>query len=206
MHLNELKTRFLLHAAQSPAAMALNRSASSLVSAAVLVPFFQAGQDTRLLLTRRAAHLAAHPGQISFPGGKREPQDSDLIDTALRESYEEIGLIHDQVEVLGTLDVHQTISGFTITPVVGIIHGAFTPIIDSNEVAEWFSVPWQHLMQTEHRHQAQFRRQGHTLNVGFIPYQDKFIWGATAAIIDQLALQLSSVSGSSAVGGANANR
>ncbi|MGL4474028.1 MAG: CoA pyrophosphatase [Shewanella sp.] len=190
MQLAELKMRFLLQSVTAARVLPMLAPPKKLVQAAVLMPFFQTRSGAQLLLTRRAAHLNAHPGQISFPGGKHEGRDGDLITTALRETQEEIGIHTEQIEVLGCLHSNHTLSGFSITPVVAIIHGAFTPTLDKNEVAECFSVPWQHLMQAQHRHTAKFRRQGQDMTVGFIPYQDKFIWGATAAMIDQLALQL----------------
>ncbi|MGI2258290.1 CoA pyrophosphatase [Shewanella sp. GXUN23E] len=148
--------------------------------------------ELQLILTRRASHLNAHPGQISFPGGKRDQQDISLTATALREATEEIALPASQVEVLGKLPVHHTITGFAITPVIGLVSGPFEPVVDPGEVAECFTVPWRFLLNPANRHLKTFKRKGHAMELCFIPWQDKFIWGATAAMIDQLCRQMAS--------------
>lgn len=185
----EFRLRFNLHplAAQDPAAL----PHLGLRKAAVLIPLLDINGELHLILTQRPLHLRAHPGQISFPGGKIEPSDPDAIAAALREAEEEIGLLRQNVEVIGTFPAHNTFTGFEITPVVGIIKQAFELKLDPGEVADCFTVPLSFFITPGNRHQKRFLRQGRYYRVHFIPYQQRFIWGATAAIIDHLCRHLS---------------
>lgn len=185
----EFRLRFNLHplAAQDPAAL----PHLGLRKAAVLIPLQDINGELHLILTQRPLHLRAHPGQISFPGGKIEPSDPDAIAAALREAEEEIGLLRQNVEVIGTFPAHNTFTGFEITPVVGIIKQAFELKLDPGEVADCFTVPLSFFIAPGNRHQKRFLRQGSYYRVHFIPYQQRFIWGATAAIIDHLCRHLS---------------
>ncbi|HYM01980.1 MAG TPA: CoA pyrophosphatase, partial [Stellaceae bacterium] len=115
--------------------------ATALTPAAVLVPLVMQSDGLTVLLTQRTAHLAAHAGQVSFPGGSVEPDDQDSIDTALRETEEEVGLPRDHVEVVGRLDTYLTSTGFEITPVVGLVRAPYPIKPDPFEVAEAFEVP-----------------------------------------------------------------
>lgn len=185
----EFRLRFNLHplAAQDPAAL----PHLGLRKAAVLIPLLDINGELHLILTQRPLHLRAHPGQISFPGGKIEPSDPDAIAAALREAEEEIGLLRQNVEVIGTFPAHNTFTGFEITPVIGIIKQAFDLKLDPGEVADCFTVPLSFVIAPGNRHQKRFLRQGRYYRVHFIPYQQRFIWGATAAIIDHLCRHLS---------------
>ncbi|WP_372931025.1 CoA pyrophosphatase [Shewanella putrefaciens] len=185
----EFRLRFNLHplAQQDPAAF----PHLGLRKAAVLIPVQDIAGELSLILTQRPMHLRAHPGQISFPGGKIEPSDTNAIAAALREAEEEIGLLRHNVDVVGTFPAHNTFTGFEITPVVGIVKQAFVMKLDPGEVADCFSVPLSFFIEPTHRHQKHFLRQGRYYNVHFIPYQHRFIWGATAAIIDHLCRHLS---------------
>ncbi|MGL6122164.1 MAG: CoA pyrophosphatase [Shewanella sp.] len=185
----EFRLRFTLHslARQDPAAF----PDLGLRKAAVLIPLLEIHGELHLMLTQRPMHLRAHPGQISFPGGKIEPYDINAIAAALREAEEEIGLSSYNVEVLGTFPAHNTFTGFEITPVVGIIKQAFDLKLDPGEVADCFTVPLGFFIEPNNRHQKRFLRQGRYYSVHFMPYQQRFIWGATAAIIDHLCRQLS---------------
>ncbi|MCF1428453.1 MAG: CoA pyrophosphatase [Shewanella sp.] len=195
MNAQEFRTRFML---QRPARHQGLAGAEHERQAAVLIPLWQPARaqsqantgELELILIQRARHLKAHPGQISFPGGKRDHQDDSLIATALREATEEIALPARQVEVLGKLPVHHTITGFAITPVIALVTGPFNPVIDTREVAECFTVPWRFLLSPSNRHLKTFKRKGHSMELCFIPWQDKFIWGATAAMIVQLCRQM----------------
>ncbi|SUI53062.1 putative NUDIX hydrolase [Shewanella putrefaciens] len=185
----EFRLRFNLHplARQDPAAF----PHLGLCKAAVLLPVQDIAGELSLILTQRPMHLRAHPGQISFPGGKIEPSDTNAIAAALREAEEEIGLLRHNVDVVGTFPAHNTFTGFEITPVIGIVKQAFVMKLDPGEVADCFSVPLSFFIEPTHRHQKRFLRQGRYYNVHFIPYQQRFIWGATAAIIDHLCRHLS---------------
>ncbi|MCA1895720.1 CoA pyrophosphatase [Shewanella putrefaciens] len=185
----EFRLRFNLHplARQDPAAF----PHLGLRKAAVLLPVQDIAGELSLILTQRPMHLRAHPGQISFPGGKIEPSDTNAIAAALREAEEEIGLLRHNVDVVGTFPAHNTFTGFEITPVIGIVKQAFVMKLDPGEVADCFSVPLSFFIEPTHRHQKRFLRQGRYYNVHFIHYQQRFIWGATAAIIDHLCRHLS---------------
>lgn len=189
MEMTEFRLRFNLHslAQQDPAAFPYG----GLRKAAVLIALQDIDGELHLILTQRPMHLRAHPGQISFPGGKIEPDDIDAIAAALREAEEEIGLSKDNVDILGTFPAYNTFTGFEITPVVGIIKQAFALKLDPGEVADCFTVPLSFFIEPSHRHQKSFLRQGHYYRVHVMPYQQRFIWGATAAIIDHLCRQLS---------------
>jgi len=154
--------------------------------AAVLVAF-QAGETPRLILTKRASGLQHHPGQIAFPGGKLEPTDASAIDAALREAGEEVGLPRRKVEVLGALPPHETVTGFTVTPVLGWISDAFTPSREIGEVDEVFSVPFSHIADpANYRIESRFLR-GKRRRFLAVPYGPYYIWGATARILRTLA-------------------
>ncbi|WOT03666.1 CoA pyrophosphatase [Shewanella youngdeokensis] len=165
--------------------------AKPLRKAAVLIALSINNGELELILTRRPQHLRAHPGQISFPGGKVEEFDLDLAATALREAHEEIGLSDSNVEVIGLLQDHKTFTGFDITPVVSIVKQPFTPQIDPGEVDELFTVPLSFLLKQSNRHTQYFSRNGVKFPMHFIGYKSYFIWGATAAIIDQLCRLIS---------------
>ena len=199
MDVSEFRLRFNLHplSKHHPLTPTPLASHTALRKAAVLVPVIEINGELHLLLTQRPTHLRAHPGQISFPGGKVEESDSSISMTALREAEEEIGLMRDNVEVIGVFPAHNTFTGFEITPIVGVIKSPFELVLDPGEVADCFTVPLSFLMQTENRHQRRFVRKGQDHTVFFIPYhdgnQERFIWGATAAIIDLFCRHLAIV-------------
>lgn len=156
------------------------------VGAAVLVPVIKRGSSLHLIMTRRALHLRHHPGQICFPGGKIDSNDSCHIATALRECKEEIGLEPDDVRVIGTLPNVPSISGFMVKPVVAIVNPGNPWQLAPDEVSEVFEVPVIHFLQHKHFQILDFYRQTAKHQVCFAPYQDYFIWGITAAICYQL--------------------
>ena len=162
--------------------------------ASVLIPLVVRDEPT-VLLTRRTDHLTDHPGQISFPGGRAEPEDADVVATALREAHEEIGIVPSEVEVLGTLPIYTTVTAFIVTPVVGLLQPGFTVLPDPFEVAEVFEVPLAFIMNPAHhqRHVVEFA--GVRREFLSIPWQGAddagrpqryFIWGATAAMLRNL--------------------
>jgi 8-oxo-dGTP pyrophosphatase MutT (NUDIX family) len=155
--------------------------------AGVLVAFQQGADGLDLVLTKRSSRLKHHPGQIAFPGGKVDDGDVDEIAAALREAHEEVSLDPAQVEVLGTLPPHETVTGFLVTPVVGLIRGDFCPVPEPGEVDEVFSVPYAHVMDTS-RFSIQGRRwRGQRRLYYTVPFGPYYIWGATARMLRALA-------------------
>ena len=158
--------------------------------ASVLVGLVQRPQGLRVLLTRRADHLRDHAGQISFPGGRRDPGDADAEDTALREAEEEVGLARRHVEILGTLPVYTTVTHYRVTPVVALVSPPFDLVLDAFEVAEAFEVPLQFLMSPAHHRRHLFEAEGDRRRFLSMPWHDgtreHFIWGATAAMLRNL--------------------
>lgn len=151
--------------------------------AAVLVPLVNRPGGLTVLLTERSASLPDHPGQISFPGGRVEPEDPSLAAAALRETQEEVGLPPSCVTVLGELTSYQTVTGFEITPVVGWIEPPFDVAPDPGEVADVFEVPLAFLLEPANQ-QRHYRMLGEVRRDYFaIPYEDRYIWGATAAML-----------------------
>ncbi len=166
---------------------------SGLVSASVLFPIVLHARDAEgptVLFTRRTDHLRDHPGQISFPGGRVEEEDATLVDTALREAWEEIGLASKHVEIVGFLPEYRTVTGYRITPVVSFLRPPFELRPDPVEVAEVFEVPLAFLMDTANHERHSRDYQGQTRYYFAMPYGRHFIWGATAGIIVTLARAL----------------
>jgi len=154
--------------------------------AAVLVPLVNRPEGLHLLLTQRSADLPDHPGQISFPGGRVEPADSSLAAAALRETAEEVGLPRDRVSVLGQLSEYETVTGYRITPVVGWVEPPFTLAPDPVEVADVFEVPLGFILDPANQ-QRHFRMLGERRrDFWAIPYGERYIWGATAAMLMML--------------------
>lgn len=155
--------------------------------AGVLVPVEITDARPRVILTKRASHLKHHPGQIAFPGGKQDETDKDVTAAALREAWEEIGLPPENVDVLGLLPSHETVTSFTITPVVGLVRGPFEVRPEVGEVEEVFRVPLDHVLTSAlYSTQSRYWRgqKRHYFTVPFGPY---YIWGATARILRGLA-------------------
>jgi 8-oxo-dGTP pyrophosphatase MutT (NUDIX family) len=161
--------------------------ATALTPAAVLVPLIMRPEGLAVLLTQRTQHLAAHAGQISFPGGRQEESDVDSIEAALRETEEEVGLPRDYVEVVGRLDTYITSTGFEVTPVVGLVRAPYPTKLDSFEVVEIFEVPLTFIIDpaNRQRHSREFKGRLRTFYV--VPYQNRYIWGATAGMLVNLA-------------------
>lgn len=160
---------------------------TALRPAAVLVPLIDHPQGMAVLLTQRTAHLTAHAGQISFPGGRIEDDDADAVAAALRESEEEVGLPPDRVAVIGRLDTYITGTGFEITPIVGIVEPPYPMAIDPFEVEEAFEVPLSFILDRRNHQRVERQSAGRTRSFFILPYEGRNIWGATAGILVNLA-------------------
>jgi len=155
--------------------------------AAVLVGVIGPADAPALVLTKRSSRLAHHPGQIAFPGGKQDPGDADAEAAALREAREEIALDPAQVRVLGRLPAHETVTGFSVVPVLGRIEGDFAAVAEPGEVAEVFRVPLAHVLDAA-RYRIEGRRwRGQMRRYYAVPWGPYYIWGATARILRGLA-------------------
>ncbi len=156
-------------------------------AAAVLVPVWLREGGARVILTKRASHLAHHPGQIAFPGGKIDAGDKSPEHAALREAREEIGLPSAQVELLGRLPLHETVTGYTVVPVLAMVRGDFVPLPEEGEVEEAFTVPLAHLMDLSRYRVERRLWRGGWRRYYVVPYGPYYIWGATARILRGLA-------------------
>jgi 8-oxo-dGTP pyrophosphatase MutT (NUDIX family) len=165
------------------------------IAASVLMPLVERDDGLHVLLTRRTDHLTDHAGQVSFPGGRAEPGDVDVVDTALRETQEEVGLPRERVQVLGPLNTYSTVSSYVVTPIVALVQPPFELALDAFEVAEAFEVPLQFLMTPAHHHRHAAEFDGVQRQFLSMPWQgvdaqgrprEYFIWGATAAMLRNL--------------------
>lgn len=155
--------------------------------AAVLIPIREARDGSRLILTKRAPTLKHHPGQIAFPGGKVDENDESAFAAALREAQEEIGLQAKDVDVVGALPRHETVTGFEVTPVLALVSDRFIPVPEAGEVAEVFEVPLAHVLKRA-RYSVQSRRWRGVRRAYFtVPWGPYYIWGATARMLCALA-------------------
>jgi 8-oxo-dGTP pyrophosphatase MutT (NUDIX family) len=165
------------------------------VAAAVLVPLINRQSGIQLLFTHRTSHLANHPGQISFPGGRVEGGDASREDAALREAEEEVGLPRAAVDVLGRLPDYEIPSGFRITPVVGWIAPPFVLALNPREVVEAFEAPLAHFLDPGNYQQRSYDYSGRHRDYLAVPYRGRFIWGATAGMLYSLCRALAAERG-----------
>ena len=154
-----------------------------LFPAGVLVPLFERNGELHVVLTQRTGEVEHHKGQISFPGGVKNEQDITIIETALRETEEEIGLPRNAVNVLGMLNDFQTPSGFRITPVVAFLISVPSFSINTAEVSQIFDVPLSFFLDARNERVERHERSGKIMNVYFYRYGQYEIWGATAAML-----------------------
>lgn len=164
--------------------------ATNLTPAAVLFPIVRRPEGDTVLLTRRTAHLRDHAGQVSFPGGRVETHDGSPLETALRETKEEIGLHRRHIEVLGYLPEYRTGTGFSVIPVVALVEPPFELQPDSFEVAEVFEVPLAFLLDQNNHQRHAVHLRGALRHYFAMPYENYFIWGATAGMIRSLSERL----------------
>lgn len=154
--------------------------------AAVLVPVVNRDDELTVLFTQRTAHLHDHAGQISFPGGRAEAGDPSPGDTALRETAEEIGLAPERVDILGQLPEYITVTGYRVTPVVGLVTPPFELKLDDFEVAEVFEVPLAFLLDPANHQRNFLLHDGKERYYYAMPYGRHYIWGATAGMLMNL--------------------
>ncbi len=160
--------------------------------AAVLCAVDLSGPEPQVILTKRSAHLRHHPGQIALPGGKIDAGE-DAPTCALREAQEEVGL--PGAEVLGCFGPHETVTGFSVTAVLALVHRPFAPVPQAGEVAEVFAVPLSHLADLR-RYRVEGRRwQGRHRRYWVVPWGPYYVWGATARVLKELAERLDAARG-----------
>ena len=159
--------------------------------AGVLIGVVDRGEDDlNVILTKRPATMANHPGQVAFPGGKVDPIDKDAVEAALREAHEEVGLHPNMVNVQGQADIYVTGTGFRITPVVGLLPSEFQPVPDPYEVDEVFETPLSFLMNPSNHIRRQATWQGMERRYYEMPHNGNRIWGVTAGVIRALYKRL----------------
>jgi len=188
--------RFLFHNSQNLSDSQSHRAPfnvnkQGLKKAAVLLPLVKRQDGLNLIFTERALHLRHHPGQISFPGGRYEPADHSLQQTALRETEEEIGILQSQVSLFGSLPTLPTISGFEITPFLGFVDNDHTLLIEPQEVRSVFEVPLAYLLNADNYYKQHLFANKKRHFTYCIPYQNRLIWGATAQMLKNLQTHLS---------------
>ncbi|HAP83893.1 MAG TPA: CoA pyrophosphatase [Enterobacteriaceae bacterium] len=157
--------------------------------AAVLVPIVRRPVPG-LLLTQRSTRMRKHAGQVAFPGGARDPEDVSLIAAALREAHEEVAIPPEAVEVIGVLPTVDSVTGFQVTPVVGIIPPDLPYHASEEEVAAVFEMPLDEALRLGRYHPLDIHRRGNAHRVWLSWYEHYFVWGMTAGIIRELALQI----------------
>nr|WP_265348756.1 CoA pyrophosphatase [Enterobacter cancerogenus] len=157
--------------------------------AAVLIPVVRREQPG-LLLTQRSPHMRKHAGQVAFPGGAVDSTDASLIAAALREAHEEVAIPPEAVEIIGVLPPVDSVTGFQVTPVVGIIPPDLQYHASVDEVAAVFEMPLEEALRLSRYHPLDIQRRGHEHRVWLSWYQHYFVWGMTAGIIRELALQI----------------
>jgi 8-oxo-dGTP pyrophosphatase MutT (NUDIX family) len=158
-------------------------SEETFTPSAVLIPIFYKNGEPHLLLTLRTETVASHKGQISFPGGTRENGDRDLLATALRETFEEVGIRPEDVEVLGELDDLLAVTNFVVTPFVGVFPYPYDFKISHDEIAELIEIPLSFFMDPRNRRVEERLYRGRNVTVYFYDYGKYTVWGVTARIL-----------------------
>jgi len=179
------KARMPLGAEHLPKAM-LQRMSGNLIPAGVLVPIIEREEELTVLLTERSPDLKHHAGQVSFPGGRMEVVDRDVAGTALRETHEEVGIWPEMVEIAGYLETTATVTGYAVTPVVGLVSPDIELALDPLEVKVAFEVPLAYLLDPANQEHSIREFEGFEMPMISIFYQDQRIWGATAGMVISL--------------------
>lgn len=156
--------------------------------AAVLIPLVFVENEWHLLFTRRSGHVASHQNEVSFPGGSYDSRDRDLKSTALRETYEEIGIRSDEISILGALTFSITITGFKVFPYVGIINWPTELIINASEVHSVFTIPIRWLMDSKNYYESDYFNPSFGIRkvIHYHEFQGEHLWGFTARLTQQL--------------------
>ena len=183
LNLDDFLSRFQLLRPQA------NRMVVNQRQAAVLVPIVRR-PEPGLLLTQRSAKLRKHPGQVAFPGGAVDSTDASLIAAALREAQEEVAIPPESVEIIGMLPPVDSVTGFQVTPVVGVIPPNLHYHASVDEVSSVFEMPLAEALRLGRYHPLDIHRRGDSHRVWLSWYQHYFVWGMTAGIIRELALQV----------------
>ncbi|MEQ8406254.1 MAG: CoA pyrophosphatase [Oceanicaulis sp.] len=155
--------------------------------AAVLALLEREGDQLRLVLTRRADHLQAHAGQVSFPGGRQMAGMETLAECALRETEEEIGIAPAQITLLGSWEPYETVTGYEVTPFLGLAEGPLDFTADPGEVAEIFATPFDFLMNPANHRLEEREFRGMLRRYYAMPWKGRYIWGATAGMLKALS-------------------
>jgi len=151
--------------------------------AGVLIPIVEHADSLSVLLTQRSADLKNHAGQVSFPGGRMESADADITETALRETHEEVGIKPEQVDIAGFLQPMLTVTGYAVTPIVGLIQPSISLTLDHREVEHAFEVPLSFLLDASNQRQSEREFHGVTVPIVEFNYASMRIWGATASML-----------------------
>lgn len=158
-----------------------------LKASAVLVPIVERGSDYSIMLTKRSSRLKSHSGQVSFPGGRCDDEDAHAMATALREANEEINLPHKNVEVIGAMEDYETVTGYSVSPVVGFVNPEFKVIPEISEVEDVFEVPLDFILNEGNHTIESIMWKGAMRHYYVFPHDNHKIWGATAAMLVRFA-------------------
>mgnify|MGYP001163524965 FL=1 len=161
----------------------INLDSNSYKIAAVLFPLIEKNNELKVILTTRSKDLPSHPGQVCFPGGKLEKTDKNIIECAKRESFEEVGIKNDQINLLGQLDDCITGTNFKVTPVIGLIDSNYIPVLQEKEVADIFEVPLDYFIEKNNQKIEYANYKDKSYSYYQYNWENKKIWGSTARII-----------------------
>jgi 8-oxo-dGTP pyrophosphatase MutT (NUDIX family) len=154
---------------------------------AVLIPIVERGEQFSILLTKRSSQLKSHSGQVSFPGGRCDDEDAHAMATALREAREEINLPQDNAQIVGAMEDYETVTGYSVTPVVGFINPDFEIVPEQSEVEDVFEVPLDYILDDKNHTVEGMMWKGEKRFYYVFPHDDHKIWGATAAMLVRFA-------------------
>lgn len=158
---------------------------TSLTPASVLIPIYQKEGQTHILFTKRTSNVSQHKGQISFPGGKKDEEDISLEVTALRESYEEVGILQQDITVLGDLPLFPTITNFLVKPYIGVFNYPYEFKVNAAEIDILIEVPLSHLLDEKNYSNGERKFNGRTYTIHYYHYEEHVIWGITGQILNQ---------------------